>query len=370
MANTIETLPLFPIWPQGAACSASKAPTATETSGSSLRGIARMADASEALGEERLIEFRALQTRSLLNRSVSKRGLSFAWSINPYRGCEFACRYCYARFTHEYLELRRPEDFERKIFIKQNAPWLLEQELKRVRAGEEIAIGTATDPYQPIERQAKVTRAILDVLARYRGLRIGLVTKSTLIERDIPQLNRIAANNELVLHLTITTPDSRLARLLEPRAPRPDLRLRTVARLRDAGLETGVLCSPLLPGITDTAKALDIMAAKAKDARASFFSAQPLFLKPCSKPTYLGFISEHFPDLEAMYEERFSRAAFASQAYQTRLKALVKAACEKYGLRQRSSGALLRLRNSPVEPRHSIQRAPGAALSLDFGVSS
>ena len=206
MANIKATLPLFPIWPQGTACSASQAPTVAETSRSGLRGIARMADSGEALGEERLIEFRALETRSLLNRTVSKRGLSFAWSINPYRGCEFACRYCYARFTHEYLELRRPEDFERKIFIKQNAPWLLEQELKRVRAGEEIAIGTATDPYQPIERQAKVTRAILEVLARYRGLRVGLVTKSTLIERDIPLLNRIAANNELVLHLTITTP--------------------------------------------------------------------------------------------------------------------------------------------------------------------
>ena len=134
---------------------------------------------------------------------------------------------------------------------------------------------------------------------------MGLVTKSTLIERDIPLLSRIAANNTLVLHLTITTPNARLARLLEPRAPRPDLRLRTVARLRDAGLETGILCSPLLPGITDTAEALDVMAAKARDARASIFSAQPLFLKPCSKPVYLGFIREHFPDLETMYEERF-----------------------------------------------------------------
>jgi DNA repair photolyase len=234
------------------------------------------------------------------------------------------------------LELRRPEDFERKIFVKQNAPWLLEQELKRVRAGEEIAIGTATDPYQPVERQAKVTQAILGVLARYRGLRVGLVTKSTLVERDIPLLKEIAANNLLVVHLTITTPNARLARLLEPRAPRPDLRLRTVARLHDAGLETGILCSPLLPGITDTAEALNIMAAKAKDAQASFFSAQPLFLKPCSKPIYLGFIRQHFPNLEAMYEERFSRDAFASQAYQRRLNLLVKAVCEKYGLGRKS----------------------------------
>jgi DNA repair photolyase len=150
-----------------------------------------------------------------------------------------------------------------------------------------------------------VTESLLEVLARQRGLRIGLVTKSTLIERDIPLLQRIAERNTLVLHLTITTPNAALARLLEPRAPRPDLRLRTVARLRQAGLRTGILCSPLLPGITDTGKALDGMAKRAKDAGASFFCAQPLFLKPCSKEIYLAFIREHFPALEPMYRQRF-----------------------------------------------------------------
>src|SRR6201994_206228 len=115
---------------------------------SPLSGIARMAAASSPAGEGHGMELRSLQVRSVLNRSVSRRGLRFAWSINPYRGCEFACRYCYARYTHEFMELRRPDDFERKIFVKQHAAWLLEQELKQVRAGEEIALGTATDPYQ------------------------------------------------------------------------------------------------------------------------------------------------------------------------------------------------------------------------------
>ena len=156
------------------------------------------------------IEFHALRVRSLLNRTVSRRGLPFAWSINPYRGCEFACRYCYARYTHEYIELRRPEDFERQIFLKQNAAWLLEQELKRVRPGEEVAIGTATDPYQPIERRARITRQLLEVFARRDGLSLGIVTKSTLIESDIPLLKKIAERNALVLHLTITTPDAEL----------------------------------------------------------------------------------------------------------------------------------------------------------------
>jgi hypothetical protein len=140
------------------------------------------------------------------------------------------------RYTHEFMQLP-PEDFERRIFIKENATWLLEQELRQVRAHEEIALGTATDPYQPVERRAKVTQSLLEVLARQQGLRIGVVTKSTPIERDIPLLQRIAERNTLVLHLTITTPNAALARLIEPRAPRPDLWLRTVARLREAGPE-------------------------------------------------------------------------------------------------------------------------------------
>src|ERR1700760_1399422 len=307
---------------------------------SPLSGIARMAAASSPAGEGHRLELRSLQVRSVLNRAVSRRGLRFTWSINPYRGCEFACKYCYARYTHEFMELS-PEEFERKIFIKQNAAWLLEQELKQVRPEEEIALGTATDPYQPVERRARVTESLLEVLARQHDWRIGLVTKSTLIERDIALLQRIAERNTLTLHLTITTANTTLARLLEPRAPRPDLRLRTVGRLRQAGLRAGVLCSPLLPGLTDPGKAVDGMAKRARAAAASFFSAQPLFLKPCSKAIYLAFIREHFPALEPMYRQRFDSEAFVSTAYRKRIEALVKTVCAKYQLGRRSGDALL-----------------------------
>jgi DNA repair photolyase len=163
-----------------------------------------------------------------------------------------------------------------------------------------------------------------------------VVTKPTLIERDIPLLRRIAERNTLVLHLTITTPNAALARLLEPRATRPD------PRLRQAGLSTGILCSPLLPGITDTGKALDGMAKKSKDAGASFFCAQPLFLKPCSKDIYLGFIREHFPALEPMYRKRFDSDAFVSKTYSNRIEELVKAVCAKYSLGRRMDALLTR----------------------------
>jgi DNA repair photolyase len=298
-------------------------------------GIARLADCGVPAGDGHLVEFHTLPVRSLLNKSVSRRGLWFAKSINPYRGCEFGCKYCYARYTHEFMEMRDPVDFERKIYIKQNAAWLLRQEIRSLRPGEEIALGTATDPWQPIERRARVTRSILEVLTEYRGLRIGVVTKSTLIERDIDLLQRIAERSDLVVHITITTPDAELARILEPRAPRPDLRFRTVRRLRQAGLRTGILCSPLMPGITDNAQALDAMCRRASEAGASFLSASPLFLKPCSKSTFLTFVHEHFPELDASYAKRYETEAFVSTAYQKRVRELVASVTRKYGLSRR-----------------------------------
>ena len=300
-----------------------------------LVGIARLADQSTLADSGHLTEYRALEVRSILNNSTSKRGLPFRKSINPYRGCEFACRYCYARYTHEFMELRDPELFEKRIFVKQNAAWLLRQELRKLRPNEEIAMGTATDPYQPIERRALVTRSLLEVMSECRGLNLGIVTKSTLIRRDVDLLKKFAERNRLVIHITITTPDTKLARILEPRAPRPDLRFQTVSALRRAGLRTGILCCPIMPGITDTPAALDAMAKRAKEANASFFAANPLFLKPCSKGTFLSFVREHFPALEGSYEKRYAEEAFVSKAYQRRIADLVAAVVRKYGLGRR-----------------------------------
>jgi DNA repair photolyase len=326
-----------------------------------LTGLARMAAEAEHAEDGHLIEFRTMQVRSILNRCVSKRLQWLAYSINPYRGCEFGCRYCYARYTHEFLapssavkksngypadqlrpdDFRDPEAFERVIFLKQNAAWLLEQDLKRVDPTKEIALGTATDPYQPIERKARITRSLLEVFARKRGYRLGIVTKSTLIERDAELLAEIGRHNTLVVHITITTPDAALARKLEPRAPRPDLRFRTVQRLREAGLTTGILCCPLLPGITDSERAIEGMAKRAAEVDASFFAGNPLFLKPCSRPTYLSFVREHFPSLVKDYEKRYGSADFVTTAYSRQLARIVQRACIRHGLRQRSHDALL-----------------------------
>ena len=315
---------------------------------SQLTGIARLASESTHADDGHLIEFRALKVRSILNRSVSKRLNWIAWSINPYRGCEFACRYCFARYTHTFMasapgqpqpsgqpDFNDPLTFEHLIFLKQNAAWLLEQELRRFPRSNQIVIGTATDPWQPIERRARITRSLLEVFAARAGYRIGIISKSRLITRDIDLLREINHRNHLVVHITVTTPDANLARLIEPRAPRPDLRLDTVRRLRQAGITTGILCAPLLPGITDTEEAIDRMAALAAEADASFFAANPLFLKPCSRPTYLSFVREHFPHLEPDYHRRFDHADFAAKPYAQQLSSFVEKARERYGLNRR-----------------------------------
>jgi DNA repair photolyase len=177
-----------------------------------------------------------------------------------------------------------------------------------------------------------------------------------LIERDVDLLVEIARRNTLVVHVTITTPDAKLARLLEPRAPRPDLRFQTVKRLREAGIIAGVFGSPLLPGITDNQEALDGLARRASAVGASFFAAHPLFLKPCSRPTYLSFVREHFPSLEADYAKRFAHADFASRAYSAKLAEMVDAACRRHGLRQRWGGDALLTKNDDGGRRTPPQR--------------
>jgi DNA repair photolyase len=296
-----------------------------------LVGIARIAAAGESLREGHNVEYFTLGTRSLLSRVVSARNLPFSWAINPYRGCEFACKYCYARYTHEFMELRDGVEFERKIFIKQHAASLLRSELKRVKRGEGIAIGTATDPYQPAERRFEVTRAILEELAMHSGLEIGIVTKSTMVTRDAEILRRVAERNQIFVNVTVTTVDVELARKLEPRAPRPDLRLDAVRQLNLAGVDAGVICAPVLPDITDRPRDLDALVKAASDAGAKYIYANPLFLKPCSAAVFLPFLEESFPALVDNYKKRYQGRAFLPKGYAQRLSQLMAALRQKHG---------------------------------------
>ena len=299
---------------------------------SRLVGIARLASEGESVREGHNVEYFTLQAKSLLNRCVSKRQLPFTWTINPYRGCEFGCRYCYARYTHEFMEMRDGLEFEQKIYVKQHAADLLRQELRRVKTDESIALGTATDPYQPAERRYEVTRGILEEFARHRGFELGIVTKSNLIGRDVELLQQVAHTNRLSAHMTVTTLDVNLARILEPRAPRPDLRLDAVRTLAQAGIRVGVSCCPVMPGITDSPADLETVVRAAADAGADYVFANPLFLKPCSSAIFLPFIEQNFPHLAENYRQRYQDRAFLPPAYRKRLSQLIARLREKYKL--------------------------------------
>src|ERR1700686_1643585 len=300
-----------------------------------LIGIARLAAAGESLREGHNVEYFTLGTRSLLSRVVSGRNLPFTWAINPYRGCEFACKYCYARYTHEFMELRDGVDFERKIFVKQEAAALLRSELKKVKRGEEIAIGTATDPYQPAERRFEITRAILEELAHHSGLEIGIVTKSNMVTRDAEILRRVGEHNQVFVNVTITTVDTELARKLEPRAPRPDLRLEAVRKLNLAGVDAGGICAPVLPEITDDPRDLEALVKAASEAGAKYVYANALFLKPCSAAIFLPFLEQHFPALVGHYRTRYADRSFLPKGYAQRLSQLMAALRKKYGFGDR-----------------------------------
>jgi DNA repair photolyase len=297
-----------------------------------LVGIARLAAEGESIREGHNVEYFTLPAKSLLNRCISKRQMPFTWTINPYRGCEFGCRYCYARYTHEFMEMRDGMEFEQKIYVKQHAADLLRHELRRVMPGESIALGTATDPYQPAERRYEVTRGILEEFARHRGFELGIVTKSNLIVRDLDLLKEVAHANRLSVHVTVTTLDVNLARILEPRAPRPDLRLDAVRTLAEAGLRVGISCSPVVPGITDSPGDLEALIRAAANSGADYVFANPLFLKPCSAAIFLPFLEQNFPHLADNYRRRFQDRAFLPPAYAKRLSELIARLREKYKL--------------------------------------
>jgi len=304
-------------------------------SGTRLVGIARLASHGESVRQGHEVEYFTLPVRSLLNRCTGTR-MPFTWTINPYRGCEFACKYCYARYTHEFMEMRDGIDFEQKIYAKQHAAELLRQELRKVKRGEDIAIGTATDPYQPIEKKLEITRAILQELTRHSGLELGIVTKSAMVVRDIDLLKEISKQNHISVSFTVTTLNADLARILEPRAPRPDLRLDALRSLRDAGVRAGAICAPVLPGITDSPKQLEAVVKAAAENKAVHIYANPLFLKPCSAAVFLPFLKEHFPKLVPEYEKRFKDRAFLPAAYRKRISGLMAQLKEKYGIRDDS----------------------------------
>jgi len=257
-------------------------------------------------------------------------------------------------------------EFEKKIFVKKGADAYLPQEIASKYsyessssggiAPEHIAIGTATDPYQPAEREYGVTRACLEELVKKEGLSISITTKSNQVLRDLDLLKRIAEKSALFVNMTISTTRSRLARLLEPRAPQPELRLNAVKQLRESGISTGVFASPLLPGITDRDGDLESVAEAAHEAGAQWFTSGVLFLTPSSSKVFLPFLQEKFPRLVDRYRQWYGRNTYAPEEYRKKITERVLRLRQKYGF--------------DVRPWDEMKRPVGRQmqLSLDLGV--
>lgn len=317
-----------------------------------LIGIAKLAAESELLEAKRRVQYFEIATRRLLNRT--RPGMPFTWTINPYRGCEFGCKYCYARYTHEFMGLEESHEFEDKIYAKAASADLLKRELRKIPREDGIAIGTATDPYQPAERRFGRTRAILEVFAKQRGRRVSITTKSDLVARDVDLLREVKRGNVLDINITVTTTDAELARLLEPRAPRPDLRLDAVRQLAAAGLCVGVFPNPIMPAITDGVESLDAVARAAKQAGAHWFGGGPLFLMPTAYQVFLPFLEERFPHLAGDYRRLYGRGAFLGNDYKAGLRETIATIRQRNGL----SSAPLDYRPELWEDEEQLQLFP------------
>lgn len=285
------------------------------------------------------VEFIEMPVKQILNRCDNPR-LSFRWTINPYRGCEFGCVYCYARYTHEFLEQRDPMDFERRIFVKRHAAEALARNLARTAIGsDQIALGTATDPYQPAERKFGLTRAMLEVFARLGGLNLSITTKSALIVRDIDLLCAISQRSKISVNFSLITLRRRLQRVLEPRAPRPALRLAAIRQLTTAGIRCNVLMMPMIPGITDDPVAIERVIRMARQFGASGVWWRSLFLKPAAARRFVPFARANFPEQSARIEDYYGRNVYAPAQYDEYLRTIFDRLRRQYGFAVEREGS-------------------------------
>jgi DNA repair photolyase len=287
--------------------------------------------------------FHAIPVRAILN-SPATTGMGF-WSLNPYVGCEFGCTYCYARETHQW-RMERAEGgrtvataslppwlaFERRILVKTTAAAVLRRTLVPAKLqGSSLVIGTATDPYQPAERRFRLTRSILEALLGWRGLTLGIITKSPLVTRDLDLLRRLAERHDLTVNLSLASMDAGLLRRLEARTPTPRARLHALARLTGAGIHAGLLVAPILPGLTDSRESLAALMAAAREAGARFVVGFPLRLGPSARATLLPHLAREFPELAQRYARHYAGRDHPSRAYADALARRIRSLQREFG---------------------------------------
>src|SRR5689334_19387280 len=281
--------------------------------------VVRRFDAPEALD----IRFYEVHAKSALNHVPKASRMPFRWTINPYRGCTHACKYCFARPTHTYLDFDADRDFEREIVVKVNVPELLRKELAKPSwKGEHVALGTNTDPYQWVEGRYKLMPGIWEAFRDFRNP-CSVLTKSPLLLRDLPLMKEVAEVASISAALSIPTLEEKAWRATEPHTPNPRARIEAVAELNRAGIPTGVLVAPLMPGINDSPEQVERILELCTEAGATHISGIALHLRGEVRDIFMGWLRSQRPDLVPRYEKLYARGAYAPRAERERLSALV-----------------------------------------------
>jgi DNA repair photolyase len=300
-----------------------------------IRGLLRSIEVPEFPG----ITFHEVRAKSALNRVPGESAMPFPWTINPFRGCSHACVYCYARRTHEWLELDSGRDFDTQVVVKTNLVDVLRRELARPSwQREHVALGTNTDPYQRAEGRYRLMPGVIRALAE-SGTPFSILTKGTLLRRDIPLLVEAARRVPVGLGVSMAIWDDDLHAALEPGVPSPRARLDLVHALTDAGLPCGVFLAPVLPGLTDGTEHLDRAIGAIADAGASGVTVIPLHLRPGAREWLMAWLSRAHPGLVSRYERLYARRAYVPAEYRAWLSDRVAPIVARHGLDRQSGGA-------------------------------
>lgn len=296
-------------------------------------GLVRSVQTPEFAG----MTFHEVLAKSALNHVHASSDMPFTWTINPYRGCSHACTYCFARPTHAYLELNAGDDFDRQVVVKTNVADVLTRELARPSWRRElVALGTNTDPYQRAEGRYRLMPGIIEALAGSRTP-FSVLTKGTLLRRDIPKLADAAAHVNVDVAMSIAVYDDDLQSSVEPGTPTATARLATVSAAREAGLECGVFLMPILPYLTDSTEQLDDALRRVKAAGASYALFSSLYLKPGVKPWFMMWLQREHPELLNAYDRLYAHGAYVPAEYRADLTERMRPLVRAHGLERHRS---------------------------------
>ncbi|WP_445154730.1 Rv2578c family radical SAM protein [Arthrobacter sp. Hor0625] len=325
-----------------------------------LAGLVRSVSTPEFAG----VTFHEVTAKSVLNKVAAGSRMPFEWTVNPYRGCSHACVYCFARKTHTYLDFDAGLDFDSQVVVKVNAAEVLRKELAKPSwQRHQVALGTNTDPYQRAEGRYRLMPGIIGALAD-SGTPLSILTKGTLLARDIPLLKHAAAQVPVGIGISLAMTDEQLSEAVEPGTPGPRARLKLVSRLREAGLPCGVMAMPILPWLSDSDEALDSLFGALAAAGATGVTAGALYLKPGTREWFMQWIAKEHPQLAGRYRRLYGTGSYASQEYRSWLAGRIRFFKARHGFLGSAGFSHRDLSGDPreEEAQYPAGSIPGPAL--------